>query len=257
MPSETLTRDQASELYERLSREAAARNSRARRLRLVAKSGAGVALAAVLATGAVMAAHWPGGKSSPKYEFTPTVRTHQSSKSTLGLPYRKWEPQGLSGIAHSEAFSLSLDEARARAAFPVGAPTSDLAPESSIKAVWFLRLSKEDNDPQGTTREAVAIDYEHLEVLEEQMGSAYASAWNGLVLEDCKGASCDLAHPGAYMSVVQGLPAYVAPPNIDADNLPHPGMVVFMRGTVQIIVIGYYSDSDLLAIANSIEWAGR
>ena len=58
MPSETLTHDQASELYERLAREATARNSRARRLRLVGKGGVVVVLAAVLALGAGLTLHW-------------------------------------------------------------------------------------------------------------------------------------------------------------------------------------------------------
>jgi hypothetical protein len=32
---------------------------------------------------------------------------------------------------------------------------------------------------------------------------------------------------------------------------------MFMKGRVQISARGYYSEDDLIAIANSIEWAGR
>lgn len=169
MANETLRHDQASELYAWLSREAVARNARARRLRLVARSGMAIALLA-LALGAGLATNW--GRESTRY---PTLHPTKSTASAEAIRRAGskmfgdfpsglvWEPR-LKWFGDDYATSVSLAEARARATFPVEAPSSVL-PDSSIKRVWLRET--------GPFPEVVAIEYEHLEIVETPMDSAY------------------------------------------------------------------------------------
>jgi len=253
MPIETLTHDQASELYGRLSREAAARNSRARRLRIVGKSGAGVALVAVLALGAGLTLHW-SSSSHGGYSFTPTLHTKEGGRAIQGLAYHEWRPRidDFGAIGNGKTEALSVDEARATAVFAAGIPTSDLVPESSIRKIWFFRDDKDDPDHQPNYG---AVEYDHLEVLYYQEESEESPTLNGPSVYRAMAAQG--ADFGAHVVTVQGVPAFMGPARIGADNLKRPGLVMFMKGRVQISVRGYYSEDDLIAIANSIEWAGR
>jgi|GEM_PF-2165392 len=249
MPSETLTHDQASELYERLAREATARNSRARRLRLVGKGGVVVVLAAVLALGAGLTLHW-SSSSHGGYSFTPTLHTKEDNRATLGLAYHEWKPRidDFGAIGNGKTEALSLNEARTTAVFAPGIPTSDLVPESSIRKIWFFDDDKNDPDQQ---LDYGAVEYDHLEVLYQQRQSEDSPYLNGpSAFREMAVKDADI---GAHMTTVQGVPAFVGPPRIGADNLTRPGLVMFMKGRIQISVTGYYNEDDLIAIANSLE----
>jgi hypothetical protein len=245
MPSETLTNDQASELYERLAREAAGRNSRARRLRLVGRSGAVVALAVVLAVGAGLVTGWGDHGSDRQRAAYPRLHPLKSTASPEAIRKASgramigplvWQPP-LDGVDVDEnSVSMSLAGARARAKYPVLAPSSVL-PDASIKRVWLRDT--------GPFPSGVAIVYEHLEVSESTEPWPGPPAYRRMAQEPLD--------PGAHLGTVQGETAYVAPPNTDKDGIPHPGDVDFVKNGVRIRVIGYYSENELLMIANSLE----
>ena len=245
MPSETLTHDQASELYGRLAREAAGRNSRARRLRLVEKSGAAVALLAVLVFGAGLATGWSDHGSDRQRAAYPRLHPLKSTASPeairnasprAGFGPLVWQPP-LEGNGDEDTVAMSLAGARARAKYPVLAPSSVL-PDASIKRVWLRDT--------GPFPSMVAIVYEHLEVSESTEPWPGPPAYRRMA----QGEPLD---PGAHLGTVQGETAYVAPPNTDKDGIPHPGDVDFVKNGVRIRVIGYYSENELLMIANSLE----
>ena len=78
-----------------------------------------------------------------------------------------------------------------------------------------------------------------------------SSAWNGPTAY--RGMAREQADPGAHVGTVQGETAYVAPPNTDEYGVPHSGYVLFTKDDIQITVLGYYSERELLLIANSLE----
>jgi hypothetical protein len=245
MHGETLARDQASELYERLAREAVVRNARTRRLRLAGRSGAMVVLAAMLATGAVLATGWGSHGSDRQQASFPRLHPLKSTASPEAIknasPRRQgigpliWQPR-LDLTGDEDSAVMSLADARAQAKFPVLAPSSVL-PDASIKKVW-LRY-------KGPFPSMVAIVYERLEI-NEVVGDQWKPAYY-------RGMAREPIDPGGHLGTVQGETAYIAPPNTDKDGIPHPGYVDFMKNGVRLTVEGYYSEDELLLIANSLE----
>ena len=245
MPSETLTHDQASELYARLAREAAGRNSRARRLRLVTQSGAVVALAVVLAVGAGLATDRGHHGSVRRHVSYPRLHPLKSTASPeairnasprAGFGPLVWQPRW-EGNGDENTVAMSLAGARARAKYPVLAPSSVL-PDASIKNVWLRDT--------GPFPSMVAIVYEHLEITEAVGEHWDPSYYRGMVGDDA-------LDPGAHLGTAQGETAYLAPPHTDMDGIPHPGDVDFVKNGVRIRVIGFYPEKELLMIANSLE----
>jgi len=145
-----------------------------------------------------------------------------------------WQPR-LDGV-DEYTVSMSLAGARARAKFPVLAP-SDVLPDTSIKKVWLRDT--------GPFPSMVAIEYEHLAIDESTEPWPGPPAYRRMAQEPLD--------PGAHLGTVQGETAYVAPPNTDKDGIPHPGYIDFVKGDVRIVVGGYYSEDELLLIANSLE----
>jgi hypothetical protein len=249
MPDEILTHDQASELYERLAREAAARNSRARRVRVAGMSGLSIALLAALALGAGFVAGW-GDRSEQRKASYPTLHALKSSASPEAIrkanvriygivsPCRGgviWAPR-LKCFGDEYAVAVTLNEALERARFHVRAPSKAL-PDSSIEKVW-LRTT-------GPFPDVVAIEYGHLEIIESTGSWPRPSdyrRWAGEPMD-----------PGAHLGSVQGETAYVVPPQTDKDGIPHPGYIDFVKDDVRVMVEGYYSEDELLLIANSLE----
>jgi len=248
MPHETLTYDQASELYERLAREAAVRNSRARRVRIVGRSSLGVALLAVLVLGAGFVTGW--GRSEQRKASYPTLHPLARSASPEAIqkanahffgivpPCRDgmiWAPR-LKCFGDEYGVAVTLAEAKAQAKFPVRAP-SEILPDSSIEKVW-LRTT-------GPFPDVVAIEYEHLEIIESTGSWPRPSDYRRWAEEPMD--------PGAHLGTVQGETAYVVPPQADKDGIPHHGLIDFSKDDARIMVEGYYSERELLLIANSLE----
>jgi hypothetical protein len=252
MPDDNLTHEQASELYDRISHKAAARNSRARRYRVA------TAVIVILIAGfAGFSAYF--GTSSGGSRASDSARLDRRFGVSLG----PWKPH-ITAFGYSDAKAVSLAEAKAQAAFPVLAPSADAvssavpdltagAPaaepaatgtpaDSAVRIVW---LDHRGVFADGSTGDMVAIEYNHLEIREEQMNSDYdgPSHYRGMVDQR--------ADPNAYLGTVQGSTAYIVPPNHE-QGMEHPGGVIFMRGNVQIRVEGYYPAADLVAIARSL-----
>jgi hypothetical protein len=78
-----------------------------------------------------------------------------------------------------------------------------------------------------------------------------SSTWNGPAAY--RGMAREQADPGAHVGTVQGETAYVAHPNTDEYGVPHPGYVLLTKGDIQITVLGYYSERELLLIADSLK----
>jgi hypothetical protein len=179
-------------------------------------------------------------------------------RSEFGQDRGPWKPR-VAALGDSTAEAVSLPIAKAQAAFPVlvpnadavsstvpdlttGAPASEPAtdngtpPDNSARVVWL--------DHHGPL-DVVAIEYNHLEIREEQMRPNYDGPKSYRDLVDQK------ADPNAYVGTVQGSAAYIVPPNND-QGTAHPGGAVFMKGNVQIRVEGYYPVRRLIAIANSL-----
>ena len=179
-------------------------------------------------------------------------------RSEFGQDRGPWKPR-VAALGDSTAEAVSLPIAKAQAAFPVlvpnadavsstvpdlttGAPASEPAtdngtpPDNSARVVWL--------DHHGPL-DVVAIEYNHLEIREEQMRPNYDGPKSYRDLVDQK------ADPNAYVGTVQGSAAYIVPPNND-QGTAHPGGVTFMSGNVQIRVEGYYPAEDLISIAKSL-----
>jgi hypothetical protein len=193
-----------------------------------------------------------------------------TAQAALGLPDHPWTPR-LQGFGNSTAKVVSLANAKDQAAMNVLAPSSNTvsaavpdltdgtpadapattgdtpaaaAPntgDSTVKLTWIDHQTFED----GSKRDVVAIEYNHLEITEAQMDSS----WDGP--RDYRGMVDQQADPGARVGTVQGSVAYVAPP-YNGQGMVHPGYVMFMKGSVQIIVEGYYPADNLVAIADSL-----
>jgi len=235
-------------LYEqaaRVSSEAAARNSRARRYRIAAT------VVILIAGLAGFSAYF--GTSSGSSRASDSAKQDRRFGVSLG----PWKPH-ITAFGYGNEKAVSLAEAKAQAAFPVLAPTADAvssavpdleagAPatepaaagtpaDSAMRIIWL--------DHRGPL-DVVAIEYNHLEILEEQMRPNYDGPKSYRNLVDQQ------ADPNAYLGTVQGSTAYVVPPN-HAQGMENPGGVTFMRGNVQIRVEGYYPAEDLVSIANSL-----
>lgn len=175
----------------------------------------------------------------------------------FGVSLGPWKPH-ITAFGYSDAKTVSLAEAKAQAAFPVLAPNADavssavpdLTPgapaaepaaagtpaDSAMRIIWLNHHGPLD---------LVAIEYNHLEIREEQMRPNYdgLKSYRNLVDEQ--------ADPNAYLGNVQGSTAYVVPPNHE-QGMENPGGVTFMRGDVQIRAEGYYPAEDLVTIARSL-----
>jgi hypothetical protein len=179
----------------------------------------------------------------------------------FGIDRGPWKPR-VSGPPADTEKAVSLAEARAQADIPVIAPSEDAVssavpdliagapatepaatgtpPDDAVRVIWL------DNQKLiGAPGDVVHIEYNHLEITEAKMDSS----WDGP--RDYRGMVDQQADPNAYLGTVQGSTAYVAPPNNEQGML-HPGDVTFMKGRVQIIVLGYYPAEDLVAIARSL-----
>ena len=260
MPDDDLTFRQASELYDRISREGAARNSRARRMRRLQSAAAVVLLVGVAIS--VSFAIESGGQ--PKPSTGPHVY--------LGIRQGPWTPRTSTSYDNG-ALALSLDDAVAKASFPVLVPNADTvksatedlissAPEAPgdgsaavadnvIRKVWFAQ-NQEGSAPGhpreggGPVWDTVQIEYNYLEISEEEMTPNFDGPRNYRQMistfSDAKGR----------LEEVNGAVAYVSPPVIQDGLVVQPGLVEFMKSTIQISVKGYYPVSQLLAIANSL-----
>jgi hypothetical protein len=270
MPDDKLSYEQATELHARVSSEAAALNRRARRHRIVATV---VILTAGLASFSAYLGISSNGSRDPNGAnqhpgfygvIRPNVSDSANENRANGISRGPWKPQ-ITAFGDSSAKAISLAEAKAQAAFPVlvpnadavsstvpdlttGAPASEPAtdngtpPDNSARVVWLDHIGTFAN---GATRDMVAIEYNHLEIREEQMELNYDGPKSYRDLVDQK------ADPNAYVGTVQGSAAYIVPPNND-QGTAHPGGVTFMSGNVQIRVEGYYPAEDLISIAKSL-----
>ena len=256
MPSETLTHDQASELYARVSRDASTRNSRARRYRVATTV---VIVVAGLGAFSAYFGVFPGGSGSSHGARQDAMVVDQGD---FGRNHGPWQPR-VSGPPASGETAVSLAGAKAQADIPVIAPSEDTVssavpdliagapaatpaatgtpPDNAVRVVWL-----DHQKLIGAPGDVVHIAYNHLEITEVKMDSS----WDGP--RDYHGMVDQQADPNAYLGAVQGSTAYVAPPNHE-QGMVHPGYVMFTKGDVQITVEGYYPAADLLMIANSLE----
>ena len=202
----------------------------------------------------LVASHF-GGSTTKK----PSLRT------VLGMAYVPWAPR-IAAFGNSQAVSVSLASARSKAGFPVGAPSSSVingasdsvisssasssatsatsVTDGTIQKVWFLPVA-DSSDPNAT----IAIEYSHLEIIEEQLPAGFTEAD---ALSHINGILSNNPDPGASLGSVEGLAAYLVPPNTDSDGLQHPGEVLFYKNGSQIMILGYYPIDRLTAIANTI-----
>ena len=253
----TLTTAEAARLYQAASAEADRRRPRASRregrweaLRhpAAAISLCVLAAASVVAVGVFIHDNGPtrGGSavvSPPSRTATQSAHTPWNSGGPsygLGNP-QPWAPRlkSFGGGAGVDAQTVSLADARARAGYPVGVPSSDLAPPSAIRRVWFWRRPDDGGN-------VVAIEYARLEIVYGPVPASYRAVptYRNMVKQG--------ADPGARIHAINGIPAYLAPPRTDVHGVSHPGYVVYTKDNVQISVVGDYTATQLLAIADSI-----
>jgi hypothetical protein len=105
--------------------------------------------------------------------------------------------------------------------------------------VWFWQRPDDGGN-------VVAIEFARLEIVYGPVPASYraVSTYENMVKQ--------AADPGASIQTVNGIPAYLAAPQTDAQGISHPGYVIYTKNNVQISVEGYYTATRLLAIANSI-----
>jgi hypothetical protein len=248
MPDDKLSYEQATELHARVSSEAAALNRRARRHRIVATV---VILTAGLASFSAYLGISSNGSRDPNGAnqhpgfygvIRPNVSDSANENRANGISRGPWKPQ-ITAFGDSSAKAISLAEAKAQAAFPVLVPNAD-AVSSTVPDLTTGAPASEPATDNGPL-DVVAIEYNHLEIREEQMRPNYDGPKSYRDLVDQK------ADPNAYVGTVQGSAAYIVPPNND-QGTAHPGGVTFMSGNVQIRVEGYYPAEDLISIAKSL-----
>jgi hypothetical protein len=248
--SDELSDEQAAELHNHVSREAAARNSRARRRRIAA--AVVILVAGVGCSSAYFAVSYGNlGASHGAKQW-----------AYFGIISPTWQPR-VNGPPASTEKAVSLTEAKAQADIPVLAPSEDAVsaavpdlisgapatepaaggstpPDDAVRVIWL-----DHQGAIGAPGDVVHIEYNHLEITEAQMDSS----WDGP--RSYRGMVDQQADPNAYLGIVQRSTAYVAPPN-DREGIVHPGYVMFMKGNVQITVEGYYPATDLAKIADSL-----
>lgn len=111
-----------------------------------------------------------------------------------------------------------------------------------IKKIWFTR----NRDDSGTPRDAISIEYDQLEITQADMGPSYDGPTTYRAMPQ------EFPVAGDRVGTIDGSVAYISPPTIDEWGILHPGFVAFMKGTVQIRVMGYYPAAQLVAIANTL-----
>jgi hypothetical protein len=249
-PMPHFDRPAAERLYAKLAATAAARAAQQQRRRRTARLSlvAGASLLALVAGLAVVRALPGADRSStatpvaePAPAPPPTMTDTGGSGPLLGLVTqgRRWKPR-LHSFGNDFGRAVSLEAARRLAGFPIVTPDSPLASDAMIRKVWFVALS--DQTPQN----AVALEYPHLEIIEQQMPHTYEAK------HTYRWMARQQTDPGGTTRIVDGALAYVAPPYTDTHGVPHPGYVDFTKNHIQTQLEAYYTADQLIEIAGTL-----
>jgi hypothetical protein len=251
-PTAHLDRSAAERLYTKLAATAAARATQQRRRRRTARLCLLAGASAVALFAGLAVARSLEGTGSDRLQTAaparepapappPTLNAAGGSGPLLGLAPKghRWKPR-LDTFGNDFGRAVSLPEARRLAGFPVATPHSPLARDTMIRKVWFVALS--DQTPQN----AVALEYPHLEIIQQQMPDTYNAA------HIYRAMARQRSDPGGTTRIVNGLLAYVAPPYTDTHGIQHPGYVDFTKNHVQTQLEAYYTADQLIAIAETL-----
>jgi hypothetical protein len=134
---------------------------------------------------------------------------------------------------------VTLAEARRIAHFAVLTPDSPLASSTNLSAIWFSAVG----NGSGTKGEII------LEDLDTSIRISIEPA-NKVLLTDASGAFAQMAkdvHITPGVMTINGAPAVV-----QGGSRQNPGFAEVVRDGVAVAVMGHYSASDLITVAQSL-----
>ena len=137
---------------------------------------------------------------------------------------------------------VSLAQARSLAGFAVPVPDSALASPEKLSKVWFASWKTDD----GTVEREVVLDYvsSNIRITIDPAGAGFGSDPRAAYLKE----AASIGQPESSVQTVNGAPALV----VAAANGQNGFVDMDMNG-IHIAVIGPYSATELIAVANTLQ----